>query len=235
MRRDADPIATHPVASGSSQATTLGLATALRIHTRAVHAAAERSGIVREILRGTASRQGYVLLLRNLVPVYQHMEGELERLRGSPGVGALAYRDLYRSRALESDLEQLAGSDWRDSLSVLPAAERYAQRVLVAASGDGQQLIAHAYTRYLGDLSGGQVLRRLLHRSLGLDASLLSFYEFPGIPDIAVFKAQYRRNLDRAGREIADPAGVLDEALVAFRLNMALSEAVLWALDHEQS
>jgi heme oxygenase len=35
-----------------------------------------------------------------------------------------------------------------------------------AAEGDGTRLIAHAYTRYLGDLSGGQILQRLLARSL---------------------------------------------------------------------
>lgn len=204
----------------------VGLATALRARTRALHVQAERSGIVRDLLRGRASREGYALLLRNLVPAYREMETGLERLRHAPGVRVAADPALYRARALESDLAALAGPAWCRALPLLPDGARYAARVAAAAEGDGTRLIGHAYARYLGDLSGGQILRRLLARSLGLGPGSLRFYDFPAIADPEAFKAGCRAGLDRAALEIDDMDAVVEEAAVAFELNIAVSKAV---------
>jgi heme oxygenase len=46
---------------------------------------------------------------------------------------------------------------------------------------DPSPLLAHAYVRYLGDLSGGQVIRRRVAKAYGLEAdggSGLRFYDF---------------------------------------------------------
>jgi heme oxygenase len=109
---------------------------------------------------------------------------------------------------------------------VLSAGRSYARRITRVAVGEGTRLIGHAYARYLGDLSGGQILARLLGRSLGLGPGTLAFYDFPDIPDADGFKAELRAALDWAAPLLADPEAVVDEALCAFRLNIALSEAV---------
>ena len=88
-----------------------------------------------------------------------------------------------------------------------------------------------AAVRTLGDLSGGQIVGDLLRRSLGLPEEALSFYRFSAIADIAAYKTDYRQALDAAGAEIADPAAVVAEAALAFRLNIALSEAVAALVD----
>ena len=84
----------------------------------------------------------------------------------------------------------------------------YAGADTKAAEGDGARLIAHAYTRYLGDLSGGQILQRLLARSLELRPSELSFYDFPRFSDLDALKADYRKALDQRRRPRGRPAGV---------------------------
>jgi len=63
----------------------VGLAAALRESIRAIHAQAERSGIVSDVLRGRATRFGYALLLRNLLPASQEMERGLDRHGQIPG------------------------------------------------------------------------------------------------------------------------------------------------------
>jgi heme oxygenase len=204
----------------------VGLARRLRDRTAALHAVAERSGIVRELLRGEATRSGYALLLRNLLPVYQAMERALEAQRDSRLIGPFALSPLYRAAAVESDLMALCGDRRRESLAWLPAARRYAQRVEECGQGEGARLIAHAYVRYLGDLSGGQVLRRLLARSLGVGSEALQFHNFPAIPDADRFKADYRRALDRSAPLLSDAGVVVEEAAVAFQFNIELSEAV---------
>jgi heme oxygenase len=217
-----------PVYAPADQAepASVGLAARLRERTRDLHVAAERSGIIRELLRGGGTRDGYATLLRNLLPAYRELERGLERHADSPGVRLLAKPALYRAGAIEADLVELAGPRWGETLVLLPEGDYYACAIAAAADGDGVGLIAHAYMRYFGDLSGGRIMQRLLAKSLDLGAAAIAYYEFPAIADIAAFKADYRAALDRAGAEIGDAAPVLDAAVAGFEFNIALSEAV---------
>jgi heme oxygenase (biliverdin-producing, ferredoxin) len=199
---------------------------AIRDRTRALHTEAERSGVLGELLQGRANRRSYAALLRNLLPVYRELESGLERHRDSAGTGRAAQPAVYRSAALESDLAAVCGPDWQRDLAIVPAAERYAAAVAAAAASDGSRLIAHAYVRYLGDLSGGRILRAIVARSLSLDATQLAFYDYPGGENVDALKTTYRAALDRAAAHAHDPAGVIAEAEHAFRLNIDLSVAV---------
>lgn len=201
--------------------------TRLREATRDLHTRAERTGFVHDLLRGRVSQADYALFARNLLPAYEAMEEGLERHAASPVLGPLACPAVYRAAALEADLDGLAGSSWRHSLPILAATRRYAERVSsVASTGNGERLLAHAYVRYLGDLNGGQVLARLLAKNLGLDAAMLSFYDFPGIGEIGAFRARYREWIDAAGDDVEDADAVIAEAREAFVLNIAVSDAV---------
>jgi heme oxygenase len=204
----------------------VSVVTALYLRTKTLHVEAERTGIIRDLLRGEASREGYVLLLRNLLPAYRQMEQGFERHRGSPGLAVLANYRLDRATAIESDLVALRGKGWKRSAPLLEAGEAYARRIAKAAEGDGARLIAHAYTRYLGDLSGGQILQRLLAQSLQLQPSELSFYDFPRFADLAALKMDYRKALDQAGALASDPQAVVEEGAIAFSLNIDLSCAI---------
>jgi heme oxygenase (biliverdin-producing, ferredoxin) len=199
---------------------------ALRECTRQLHVQAERSGIIAEILHGRATLDDYERLLRNLLPVYRTMEAELERHNKSPVVGALVYPELNRATAIAADLQVLGSG--RDE-PPLPQAITYTNAILDASEGGGARLIAHAYARYLGDLSGGQILKRLLMKSPGVPASALSFYDFPAIGDHTAFKAEYRAAIELAGVAADDFDAVVEEGARAFELNISLSLAVLAA------
>lgn len=204
----------------------VSVVTALYVRTKALHVEAERTGIIRDLLRGEASLEGYILLLRNLLPAYRAMEQGLERHRDSPGLSALTGFRLDRATAIEADLIELCGQTWNRDIPLLSAGDIYARRVAKAADGDGMRLIAHAYTRYLGDLSGGQILQRLLSRSLHLKPAELTFYDFPQFSDLAALKTDFRNALDSAGALAADPQAVIEEGAIAFSLNIDLSCAV---------
>lgn len=206
--------------------------TALYLRTKALHTEAERTGIIRSLLRGEASRAGYILFLRNLLPAYRAMELGLERHRGSPGIALLSRYRLERTFAIEADLAALCGERWIEDIPLLAAGVVYAKRISHVADGDGLRLIAHAYTRYLGDLSGGQILQRLLTRSLGLRPWELTFYDFPHFSDLDVLKADYRRALDEAGAFASDPQALVEEGAIAFSMNIDLSCAVEAAVPH---
>ena len=107
----------------------VSVVTALYLRTKALHLEAERTGVIRDLLRGEASRDGYILLLRNLLPAYRAMEHGLEHHRGSPGLAVLAEYRLDRAPAIESDLVELCGERWRQDVPLLPAGKIYASRV----------------------------------------------------------------------------------------------------------
>ena len=202
------------------------LSTALYIATKTLHREAETTGILRHLLRGQASRDGYVLMMRNLLPAYRALEQGLADHRAAPLLAGLAQFDFDRAAAIDADLVALAGPDHAAELPLLAEAEAYAARITEAAQGDGARLIAHAYTRYLGDLSGGQILRKLLGKTLGLRDPELSFYDFPRFPDLAAVKNDYRAAIDRAGADAALPEAILAEGSIAFIHNIAMSCAV---------
>jgi len=197
---------------------------ALRERTRDLHTQAERTGIIADMLHGRITQHGYALLLRNLLPVYQALEAHLAGYAASPLIGPIVRPELTRAGAIEADLRFLSVET--STLPVLGAAADYVQAIERASGGDGGRLIAHAYARYLGDLSGGQIVKRLLARSLNLPAPALSFYEFPAIADIATFKSEYRAAIDRAGDESEEFDAIVEEGALAFELNIALSAAL---------
>jgi heme oxygenase len=218
-----EPEMTVGSASGATPVSVVG---ALYARTKTLHMQAEKSGVISDILHGLASRDGYVLLLRNLLPAYREIECGIENHHNSSGLALLAKHRLDRAPAIESDLTALCGPDWSRRIPMLPSGEAYARRIAQAAEGDGALLIAHAYTRYLGDLNGGSILARLLTKTLGLRPVELSLYDFSGFADAATLKHDYRDALDQAGALAADPNSVIEEGAVAFSLNIALSVAV---------
>lgn len=193
----------------------------LRERTAELHRRAERAGIVAAILRGTATPAGYALFLRNLLPVYETLEEGLVR---EPALAELADPVVFRAGAIARDLEALAGPSWEWRLPLLPAARRYRDTVRAARADSGLGLIAHAYVRYLGDLSGGQIMRTLLQRRLALPPEALGFYAFAGEPE--TLKARYRDALTRVLAVAGATGAVAAEAERAFVLNIALAEEV---------
>jgi heme oxygenase len=202
------------------------LTEALRERTKALHTAAERTGIVNDILKRKADKRGYATFLFNMLPAYGELESALERSRNKPIFYTFARRELYRTDCLSADLAALSGANWRRELVLLPAAERYAARIAEVADGDAGRLIAHAYVRYFGDLSGGQILKGLLGKTLNLPPQALSFYEFPGIADHTAFKNAMRHAINVELAAVCDPESVIDEAKRAFEHNIAISKAV---------
>ncbi len=203
-----------------------GLLPRVRVRIAALHAQAERSGVIAAILAGTVSRWGYTLYLRNLLPAYQAMERLLRCHAGDAGIGHLALPPVYRADRIATDLDALAGGDWAASVPLLPAGAAYAERIQAAGRGDGARLVAHAYTRYLADLNGGQVLRTRLIRTFGADFSATAFAEFPDIADRSAFIMSFHAALARAAGDVEDADQIIEEAAVAFELNIRLSEEV---------
>jgi heme oxygenase len=200
----------------------------VRERSKAAHEAAEQSPFITELLGGDGTREHYVALMEQQYFVYQALEAVAEVMMGDPVVAAFAHPALTRMPAIEADLEFLVGPDWFDSLEPLDATRAYVDRIY-AVSGWAGGFVAHHYTRYLGDLSGGQIIRTLLQRKFGFETNGVGFYLFAGIAKPKNFKDTYREQLDAVAWDDDERERVLDEVNRAFDLNrgvfQALSEA----------
>jgi heme oxygenase (biliverdin-producing, ferredoxin) len=203
----------------------LRFAAVLRERTKLVHREAERTGFMAALIRGRATRACYELYLRCLLPVYERLEGALDR-EAAPIALAFAAPGLRRSAALRADIAAVEVEGVPIDLEVPSAARDYVAAVDAAARASPYRLAAHAYARYLGDLSGGQILKPLLQRSLALGPDALRFYDFPAYADLDAPKVALRDALDEVAVGSPEAEAFVDEAIASFRHNMAVSAAI---------
>jgi len=199
------------------------LALKLREGTKKAHTMAENVGFVRCFLRGVVEKNSYRKLVANFYFVYAAMEEELERHHQHPVIAKIYFPALHRKQALEQDLHYYYGANWREQVSPSPSGQVYIDRIREVANTQPELLVGHSYTRYLGDLSGGQVLKGIAQRAMNLvEGEGTAFYEFDTISDEKAFKTTYRQSLDEieVSPEMADR--IVEEANDAFGLNMEM-------------
>ncbi|MEV6135390.1 biliverdin-producing heme oxygenase [Nocardia sp. NPDC051990] len=198
--------------------------TAIRTATAQQHEDAENSSFISDMLGGELGIDSYHRYTTQLWFIYRALEDHWNALADDPIVGPFIRPELARTAELERDLAHLIGTDWRAALQALPATAAYAARIDECAREWPAGYIAHHYTRYLGDLSGGQVIRgtaeklwNLPHRGDGV-----RFYVFDALGNPAAFKREYRGLLDQLPLDELERRRVLDEGQRAFALNTAV-------------
>ncbi|WP_083259714.1 heme oxygenase (biliverdin-producing) [Cellulosimicrobium cellulans] len=193
----------------------------LREGTRPEHERAETSGFVERLMSGQLDVAAYADLAAQQWAVYRALEDASAAIRSDTQGATLVFDELTRTPEIEKDLAFLVGDDWAERITVHPATERYVAR-LHEVGGSLPAYAAHAYTRYLGDLSGGQIVKRMLERHYGLSGDGLAFYTFVEIPKSKPFKDVYRERLDALVLSPAELDATVAEAKHAFGLNSAM-------------
>ena len=199
----------------------------LKIGTKKSHSAAENTTFVASFLRGVVSKESYKKLVSDLYFVYSAMEEEVENLKDHPIIGQIQLSDLNRVNALEQDLRFYYGPIWRSLVTPSEACNQYVNRIREVAKNEPELLVGHHYTRYLGDLSGGQILKGIAKKALALgDGQGLKFYDFEKIEDPKAYKAGYRGILDGLPITEHQANAIIVEANYAFRLNMYMFDTL---------
>ncbi|MFG2118352.1 heme oxygenase (biliverdin-producing) [Streptomyces sp. NPDC048710] len=192
------------------------------------HVEAETSTFMSDLLGGRLGVTAYARYTEQLWFVYEALESAAERLAADPVAGPFVRPELFRLAALERDLAHLRGSGWRAGLSALPATRAYADRVRECAGRWPGGYVAHHYTRYLGDLSGGQIIRDRAEKAWGFarKGDGVRFYVFEGIANPAAFKRDYRDLLDGVTADDLEKQRIVAECKKAFTLNTSVFRAL---------
>lgn len=207
---------------GAPSEQTVGLAARLRSATDDAHRAAENATFIAELMSGQLDADAFARLTGQLLFIYEALESVADDLVDDPIAGPVIDERLRRAPKLRADLAAL-GVDV-DGVTALPAAAEYAAAIEDTRT-DPARFVAHHYTRYLGDLSGGQVVAHRMREHYGLGADALSFYDFD-IDKLKRYKDAYRERLN--GLDLDEPATqrAVAEAVAAFGYNQALFGAL---------
>ncbi|RWZ49784.1 biliverdin-producing heme oxygenase [Labedella phragmitis] len=197
----------------------LGVAALLRETTEAQHRAAESRPFMTALMGGKLDLAAYTVYLAQFARVYAALES---RAVADSDPAVLHDRRLDRAAVIEADLVALGAPDWRERIPALPATQVYAEHLRAIARDEPIRLVAHHYTRYLGDLSGGQVMATMLRRHYGATEEQLSFFRFDDLGALVPYKRGYRDALDAMELDAIERDVLVTEARAAFEANTAI-------------
>ncbi|KAF9405146.1 hypothetical protein BGZ94_003741 [Podila epigama] len=208
------------------------LAVDLKEGTKTVHAEAERSKFMRYFFKGEVSAATYGRFLVSLYQIYNALEKALDAHKDNANVQLIYFpKELARKATLEEDLEFFNGPEWREMLTpVSPAQQAYIDAIERCSSTKPELLIAHSYVRYLGDLSGGQILSKKLQKYNELpEGKGVAFYHFENVDDTEAFKDLFRKRLNQVEVDEETHKAIVQESCQAFIRNIDIFQE----FDHE--
>ncbi|MEU0219594.1 biliverdin-producing heme oxygenase [Streptomyces sp. NPDC006265] len=202
--------------------------TLLRTASREQHEEARGSTFIGDLLGHKLGVEAFARYTEQLWFVYGALESGARHLVADPVAGPFVRSELFRLTALERDLEYLRGPGWRTAVSALPATLEYAERITACAHTWPAGYIAHHYTRYLGDLSGGQIIRDTAEKTWGFSkkGDGVRFYVFEEIGNPAAFKRTYCELLDAVTGDELERQRIVAECKRAYGLNNEMFEAL---------
>ena len=175
------------------------------------HKNAERTLFVKKLLKKEITPYQYYVYLTNQFMMYIVLESYAEKENVLNGIS-----DIKRAMNISNDLKELERDYEFEQNDILPSAGKYI-KYIHSIGDDPEKLLAHIYVRHMGDLSGGQIIKRFVPGSG-------KHYDFDG--DITELKEKVRSKLHD---------GLADEAKVCFNMIKEFIEELESTLDMGQS
>ncbi|KAM7148444.1 heme oxygenase 2 isoform 1-T4 [Molossus nigricans] len=197
----------------------------LKEGTKEAHDRAENTQFVKDFLKGKIRKELFKLATTALYFTYSALEEEMDRNKDHPAFTPLYFpMELHRKEALTKDMEYFFGEDWEEQVQCSEATRKYVERIHYVGQNEPELLVAHAYTRYMGDLSGGQVLKKVAQRALKLPSTGegTQFYLFKNVENAQQFKQFYRARMNALDLNLKTKEKIVEEANKAFEYNMEI-------------
>ncbi len=186
-----------------------------------IHSMADSSTLAQDMQEAKTTIDDMKKITAGLYYIYTTLEDAIQNLKNDYYVSKIYYPELFRMDYIKEDLKFYFGEDWQEKIYPTVAILTYISRIEYIAKTNPMLLIAHAYVRYMGDLSGGQMIKQMIREALNLTGDEgTKFYEFNKIPSIPEFKKHYRESLDSLDLSEPDQKAIIGEANLAFLYNV---------------
>ena len=198
------------------------LAEAFRSGSSAAHRETENSSYIQMMIEGKITCKSHVAYLHALWFVYRAMEEVITP--NDSRLGIVYDPALFRTQALAADYQYYSGKPLQvDAAPASPATRDYVANIHALANDWPLGLLAHHYTRYIGDLAGGQGLKSCVEMALQPEPGQgLAAFEFPLIADPAAYRLGYRQKLNSIPVTSEETEKLVEEVKHVFQLNRNL-------------
>eukprot|EP01080_Neovahlkampfia_damariscottae_P002819 gene2819-4227_t len=202
------------------------LAQKLKDGTLTNHMTANGMPFIQRFIKLDVNVEDYRMFLSQMLFVYEAMEEELEKNKDHRLIKQIYYPlELNRVDAIKEDLVFFYGKDYKNYIKPIESIQKYTNRIREVSKTNPALLIAHSYTRYLGDLAGGQILKKKAKKAMDLDEEDgTKFYDFPNISNQSAFKQEYREMLNTLNITEIESQEIVNEANISFEFNIKLFE-----------
>lgn len=201
----------------------------LRWATWSAHDEAESGELEQALVNGRLRPPVYADLLAQTWAIYREIEALAPTVADHPVAGVFVRPEVARTECVERDLTYYCGPDWRDEIAILPITDEYVARIRHVSTADPTYWIAHGYTRYLAELSGGLEIDKAITAAYGLQQDGRWLYTFDlgeGI-DPKTWKNAYRQLLNLLDLDISTKLALIEEALVAYEFTIAVNDELV--------
>lgn len=182
-----------------------------------------------------SSPKTYGQLLVSFYYVFQAMEQELETRRLQyPKVSPIYFRELFRTRMFERDLEY-----YYPSGEIPPPSEatrEYVDELRSSVEDDPVVLIAYSQAMYLAIISGGPVIRRWVVNAFGLTPPLgCAIFDFSEtISDVSKFKTRFTDAVNSIALSDAQKERIIRQKQRVFERNNSIITEVCSSVQFQQ-
>lgn len=175
------------------------------------HKNAERSLFVKKLLKKEITPYQYYIYMCNQFLMYTTLEGYASELGVLDGI-----EEIKRGVSISKDLQELEREHGFEIPIHLKSTGNYIQYIR-SISEDPEKLLAHIYVRHMGDLSGGQIIKRFV----------------PGSGNHYVFESDVNELKEKVRAKLHD--GLADEAKLCFNMIKEFMEELEISLGMELS
>lgn len=193
------------------------------------HELSKDSGFATTLMSGQWSYKAFVEWQRALYPIYVALEDIMKSNRKDPSLHIFDHRKLDRNQKIFNDLAYYGVNPVLDP-SPLPSVKDYVAKVEDAGSRP-QRIMAYHYTRYMGDMIGGQVIARTLKEKYDMPDEALTCYDFSDIGDLYHYRKTYKTLLDLVPWTEEERRAFIEETKVAYEINAVLFQELFNLLD----
>lgn len=185
----------------------------LRDLTKEEHRRAERTAFMSRMIKKQITPFQYYTYLKNQILCYIELEyravdhGHLTKFDG--------LFDIQRSNEMLRDIMEMELENDYDEPFITEAAQDYCNYIQ-SIKHDSDRLLAHIYVRHMGDLSGGQIIKKFIPGPTNV-------YNFEGDPED--LKNKMREKLHD---------GLVDEAKVCFNMVQRMLEELEQHFNNEE-
>ena len=167
----------------------------IRNNTNALHLASEKSGFIKRLIEGKASKEGYIEYIFNLHAMYKAIEDSLDMHLNSEGIKNFITKELYKAELIQKDLKILAG-DKLSEMKLLPSTEACVARIHEVNKEHPELIVTYAYVRFIADLFGGRIFPEILTKSYDIPTDALNYYFQPDIGNIRDYVMEYHKKFE---------------------------------------